>query len=460
MAEIDQQFGVVENPGAYYAQDYSLNKLNILTSSGQTFEMKKLLVELSYYEDIYSFCVSGYVTLHDAQGFIERLNFSGNEFLELNFGKIKNGVNSTDKIYRIYKVGDRKPSGNMNSETYTLYFCSEELLLSEQNKISKSFTGQKISTMVSNILTDKLSVDTQKIEVIEETTGLYDFVVPNLKPFEAISWLSIYARPNMSGAIGADMLFFETVNGYNYRSLQSMFSDDVYATYKYQQKNLGDERQSFQEKATTILDYEFVKTYDMINEIKSGTFANRLISIDPLTRSYKVTDFDYKKYKNEAITLEDGAVSNELKNRLGKTQTQSYNSVLKVATSNAGQQDSKYLKQTPGAVAKNVAIETYVPNRTAQIALANYIVVKASIPGDPGITAGRTINFNLLSLKPTDSKKELDKRYSGKYLVTAVRHIIQPTAYQTILEISKDSVATDYSSINNESTTFQQAVRE
>ena len=62
-----------------------------------------------------------------------------------------------------------------------------------------------------------------------------------------------------------------------------------------------------------------------------------------------------------------------------------------------------------------------------------------SIPGDPGITAGRTIRFNILSLNPSD-KRELDKFYAGKYLVTAVRHLIQvPNIYQTILEISKDS---------------------
>jgi hypothetical protein len=90
------------------------------------------------------------------------------------------------------------------------------------------------------------------------------------------------------------------------------------------------------------------------------------------------------------------------------------------------------------------------PNRTAQIALANYTIIRASIPGDPGITAGRTINFNLYTLKPTNNKKDLDKFYSGKYLVTAVRHIILPQGlYQTILELAKDSSATTYQNIKN-----------
>jgi hypothetical protein len=251
MAElVENNYEQIESPGAYYPQDYYLQTLNFLTASGQRFELKKIMLEMSYYEDIYSFAVSGYITVSDAQGLVEMLQLTGNEFIEVNFGKTKNGANSTDRLYRVYKVGDRKPSGNMNSEVYTLYFCSEELILSEQTKISKSYTGTKISDIVSNILVDKLKVDVkQKIVTIEETTGVYDFIVPRLKPFEAISWLSTYARPNKAGSIGADMLFFETKNGFNYRSLQSMFKDDIYSTYKYQVKNIENERRSYKARS-------------------------------------------------------------------------------------------------------------------------------------------------------------------------------------------------------------------
>jgi hypothetical protein len=58
-----------------------------------------------------------------------------------------------------------------------------------------------------------------------------------------------------------------------------MFKQDIYATYKYQAKNLDNKTLSFQEKATTVLEYDFVKTYDMVDDIQSGTFSNRLISL-------------------------------------------------------------------------------------------------------------------------------------------------------------------------------------
>lgn len=451
---------IVESPGAYYPQDFSLKTLNFLTASGQRIELKKLLVEMSYYEDIYSFAVSGYITLVDAQGFVELMRITGNEFIEINFGKVKNGPNSTDQLYRVYKMGGRKPSGNMNSEVYTLYFCSEELMLSEQTKVGKSFKSTKISDIITNVITDKLKVPSTKIGVIEETTGIYDFILPKLKPFEAISWLSNYARPKSTGTIGADMLFFETKNGFNFRSLQSMFKDNIYATYKYEAKNLDNKTQDFQEQSIAVLSYEITKPYDMLNEINSGTLANRLISIDPLTRKVNTTDFDYSKFKEQAQTLNKGAPSNELVNRLGKTENTSYEGTLKLVFGNSNQQNTPYIKQQ-GGVAKDIFIESYIPNRTAQISLANYTTIKAAIPGDPGLTAGRTVQFNLLTLKPSASKKELDKFYSGKYLVTAVRHVITSAgAYQTIIELCKDSTPNEYNNINSNSTEWKAAVNQ
>lgn len=463
MAAVEQPNNTLfDSPGVFYTQDYSLDKLNFLLASGQRFDLKKLLIELSYYEDLYSFVVSGYLTVQDGQGFVELLQLTGNQFLELEFGKVKGAPNNIQQTLRVYKIENRKPSGNMNTESYKLYFCSEELILSEQTKISKSVAGNKISDVIKGVLTDfngGLFINSEKIHRIEETMGIYDFIVPRLKPFEAISWLSNYARPAASNPNDqiADMLFFQNSEGFNFRSLQSMFKSPAYATYKYQLKNLDNEELPFREKMNTILNYEFVKTYDMLDSISQGAFANKLISLDTIARTANTTTYNYGA--NKTAQLNSGSVSNELRNRLGFTQSSSPDANFKVATGNSMQPRSPYIKQVPDAIAQNIAIETYVPNRTAQISLANYTVMKMTIPGDPGISVGRTVNINLFTLKPTTKSKGLDEFYSGKYLVTAVRHIIQPNVYQTVVEVAKDSSAKNYSSINNFSNEWEKAVK-
>lgn len=443
MAEAEKNLPISDVSGVYFPQDFTFNTVNFVTASKTKIELRKMVQEFSFYEDLYSFCVSGYIKILDAQGFVELLQLTGNEYLEIDVGKTKDGKNNLVGRFRVYKLSPRTPTGNMNSEFYTLHFCSEELILSEQIKISNSYKGRKISDNVEDILVNKLKISKNRILDIEETTGISNLVMPKLKPFEAISWLSNYARPKSTGTVGADMLFFETKDGFYFKSLQSMYKSEPYATYKYQQKNLEDKTQSLQEKMSTVLNYEIIKSYDMLNEISSGTLASRLITIDPLTRSFKTTDFNYNEYKDKSQSLNDGTVTNFTKNRLGKTSVESSESVLKLSVSNSNIENNPYVKKK-GADVKDIFVENYIPNRTAQLALANYTVLKLVIPGDTGITVGRVINFNLNTLKPT-KVKENDKFYSGKYIVTAVRHlIVSPTTFQTILEVAKDSSKNDY----------------
>jgi hypothetical protein len=199
-----------------------------------------------------------------------------------------------------------------------------------------------------------------------------------------------------------------------------------------------------------------MKTFDALDAIKSGLFANQLVSINPIIRDYKVTNFDYSKYLQSSNSLNKNGILSKSKNRFGDTQNQTYQAVLKVATSNFGYNTNEYIKNKPGSVENSIDLETYVPNRTAQISLINHTRLKISIPGDPFISVGRTIDIIIPNFTPVNNieqPRDRNKFYSGKYLVTAVRHIIQAQGInQSILEISKDSTSAELTdSINTNS---------
>ena len=435
------------NDGIIYPLDYSIQDLNIYTSGGQIFNLKRLMGVFTYFEDIFGFCTSGSIILIDAQGFIEKMQLTGNEFIQINIGKVKGSPANIVENFRCYKI-DKAKQGNLNSMTYELFFCSEELLLSEQTKVSQSYKGKTITNIVNDILANKLQVHANKVGIIEETAGIYDFVVPTMKPFEAISWLSNYAMQTKYP--GADMLFFQTRSGFNFRSLQSMYSGPVYGTYQYSLKNIDRDSQTQNEKQTSVQQYEIQKPHDSLHEADAGTFANRLLSIDPLTRSHYTTDFDYSAYQksSKSTSLNDAPVAETYTNRLGATQNNSFESTLKVTHTNQNQATNAYikdkLKDKPGAISGNMFPEETIPLRTAQLSLMNYTKIKMSIPGDTGLTVGKVIIFNINSLDPVKPNKELDAHYAGKYLVTAVRHTFTQKDFMTILEICKDSTPTAY----------------
>jgi hypothetical protein len=185
-----------------------------------------------------------------------------------------------------------------------------------------------------------------------------------------------------------------------------MFNQSVYRDYVYEPKNIDNKTQPIQREFYSVLTYEFVNSYDTLEAINKGIFANQLITIDPLLQKHSAVDFNYKKYHDESLSLNKYPIVNNAKNRKGDTVYETPQAVIKMATSNKNQKDSPYLKSKPGTASKDIFIETYVPNRTSQLSLSNYNKLKLVIDGDPGATVGLTINFTLMSTNPTNYKKE------------------------------------------------------
>ena len=125
--------------------------------------------------------------------------------------------------------------------------------------------------------------------------------------------------------------------------------------------------------------------------------------------------------------------------------------VLKTVTTNTGQTlKNSYIKSHyPGT--KDINIEIRVPLRTAQFAHINAIKYKASIPGDPKMTVGNIVEFKIPDMRTNDNGgRDEDKYYTGKYLVTAVRHKIdQENKFVTLMELSKESLPNAYDAVDN-----------
>jgi len=451
--------------GILNVRDFNLTHCVLMTGAGDI-DLRLIMVEISYHEDIFNNTASGYILISESQGYAEGLGLNGNEFLHLTFNKGGDTSRQIDRYMRVYKLDKRKLEENIATESYCLQFCSEELLLSEQYKISKSYTNMSIDQMILDICTMKpgLNISPNKLnpDNIKKSYGTYDFIVPNLKPLDAINWLCVYALPGPD-VPGADMIFFENKNGFNFTSLQNLMDAkdvEVYDIYTYDPKNVhGIGNQDITEQMSNALSYEILNSYDTLYGVNSGVFANQLISVDILTRTRKTTNFDYFAYFNgdngpPSLGLDDNPIINNYANRNGDQLNQTSQAVLKLVFSNFDEHNPTYSALTNGwnppanyptgssSIAPNINAETYIPWRTAQLSLDNYIRLKLTLPGDPDLTIGSVIKFDLLSNNP--GTRTPNAYYSGYYLVTAVRHVINQNEYRTIIEIAKESVRSKY----------------
>ena len=436
--------------GILNSKDYAISNLLLLTADS-SFDLKNMMIEVGYTEDLFNNVSYGYVVITEAMGYIETLAMMGNEFLRLTFSKTGEPFNQIDKVFRVFKLSDRKLEGTTYKESYTLHFCSEELLLSSQYKISKVYKSETVSNMVTDILQNYLEIPDDRMGVIEPSYGNYSFTLPTISPFDAINWISIYARPTPSNP-GADMVFYENKDGYNFRSLQTMMLQTPFRTYTYKPKNVNYSDINY--SVFNVITYEILNSFDSLDAIHSGIFANQLISANPITREIKITNFDYNDYQNKSKKLNAYPITNNFTNRFGDGLNQTPQAVTKLVFSNFDSKFNSYISNaSASASAPDIFAETYIPYRTAQLALANYTRLKISVPGDPTLTVGGIITFDLTTKRPDSS--DLDRYYSGNYLITAVKHQIGLTEYITILEITKESVPTQYPQTDNSSSLWK-----
>ena len=66
--------------------EYSLEDITIVTPV-QNVSLKAMMIEISYYEDIFNCSTSGHVLVKDSISLIESLGLCGNEFIKLVFRK-------------------------------------------------------------------------------------------------------------------------------------------------------------------------------------------------------------------------------------------------------------------------------------------------------------------------------------------------------------------------------------
>lgn len=444
-----------DNNAVYNSQNPNIQSCLLTTSTGSIHDLKDMFVELSYYEDIFGFSSSGYLLIQDGRGLIEALKLQGVEELELRFDKANyENDKSPSQKFIIYTPPERRPNGMYSSEFYKLHFCTKDFFSNSMNsRGNKSYQGKKIYEIVEDILKNRLG--TTEDVYIQTTTGYYDIIVPDFyKPFQAISWLSNIARPEnsgLNGTTGADMVFFHNRYGYFFTSLNALLKSEAYNEYSYQQNNLSSDVQDMQSRSQSVLNFEIVKSFNTLKDISSGAYASKTIGLNLLTGEATTTIFDYSKYIQELPPSNDYGVLPPIVDSYGQLPNMAYNSKMNFVITNDGHKQLKNYKDSPESVNQDLYMADVVSIRKAQIELMQRTVIKIVVPGDSHLTVGKTVNFNYysLSLKEEKDSRDLDQFYSGKYLITAVRHIIQSQGvFQTVLELSRDGPTKGYTPSN------------
>jgi len=425
-----------ETNGLIASSDYLLNALNLVTSDGKVVDIKGLMVELDLYEDIFSAVMTGSVVLGDALDLISSLAMHGNEFIQINVDKPSLN-NPIIKTFRCYKIGDRSPGTN-GLQNYTIYFCSEELFISTQNLVSKSYKGLRVDQMVMDLLTNKLKVNTKKICQIEQTTGVFDIIIPRMSALEAISWLA----PRSYGPNKNLFFFFENRDGFNFVSYETLLTKPVYQTYAYNVKL----EQNPVLNSNTFNVLNVTQDHDILKASRTGAYSSTLAVLDIINRQYTATTFNVKQLTDNA-TLNAYLPSNDFPNRFGQSVFQTGGNAL------------KFVISTDADPSSNPAnIKKWLPQTICRLGQLNTFKLAGSIPGDIQLKVGMVVGFYMPKMEVQSRTTANDPFRSGRYLVSSIHHKFIMDVSTTIVELLSDSVSAQLAAPANNSQSIQTVV--
>lgn len=171
-------------------------------------------------------------------------------------------------------------------------FISSELIDNYKCVVRKRYDG-KISDHVRNILTEPELLNTEKKLDIEETENTFNFFGNQKRPFYHILWLAKRSIPKIQNAKGntAGFLFFETSDGFKFKSIDGMLSENDPNGGKKNVKSFA-----YNQTADLPLEYDG-KIVDLIpptpggdiqTKLEAGTYSTRTILFDPFKCYYEV----------------------------------------------------------------------------------------------------------------------------------------------------------------------------
>jgi hypothetical protein len=419
---------------------FSINELAIVTKAGKL-DISKLFQEINIFDSLLSPVMSGAVVIIDSIGLSSKLLFDGSEVLLVNIGKDTDSSSfRLKKAFRIYRQSNRATL-QQNAETYTLEFVSDEFIFSEQQKINQSYKTT-YSDVVNKILVNYLKVPEQKLRgVFQDTTGIRDLVIPNLKPLDALEWC---AKRAVDQRRSPNYVFFENNLGFNFASLSYLLSSDYLFKIKFPAKNLEETKPN--QDLLSPRHFEVVNQSDKIKTTREGVAAGTFIGFDPITRTVQNKRIGFEDHYNAMDHGNDTANFSQSKNRGGETATQAFDSKKVVNIFGANIKNSEYIKKyDPTSISKVENPEDFIFARKAIFSNLMNKRIKLVMPGNFQLTSGFNLNVRVpdFSKKESGSENE-DRSLSGKYLIIATRHIIKYDMHETVLELATTSNETDF----------------
>ena len=412
---------------------------------GKTVSIVNGIVELKYYESILQDSVRASIVFSDSSGpeaidgktALDGLPIVGTENVSLKFEDLKeNKLEFTTKNKNSLYVNKVTPiSDDSTKSMVALELASKEYLMNEKVRLNTRYDG-KLSDHIEKILTDENLLATEKTIDIEHTSNNYNFIGNNKKPFYTINWLSMrsVSAENQKPGETAGYFFYETSEGFFFKSIDGLLSQDKKKSYMYNQSPDGERGvpEGYDDKA---LNYTKDNKVDAQRKLMQGAYSTRIVVFDPFTCYYEVLTppaSEEAKTSGKKLPKLNPEFDKAGKN---KEYTRTTYMLLDKGTLPTGKTEQQLEKSEE---------ENFKPKDTLNQAIMRYNQLFASgvemtIAGDFSLHAGDVLFVDAPELQTDTKNDEPNKQSGGLYIIADLCHYISTKGTYTKLNLVRDS---------------------
>ena len=414
------------------------------------------VVSVDYYEDILSPTVTAKIRVintgdtivkegsKEKQSIYNGLPLRGGERLSMKIldqgktgeGEEKKGLDFSNPEKYLFVSSITQVLQEEQRESFLLNLVSREAITNETTRVFKRYTGV-ISETVKKILTDPLigfNVDKSKLgDIVESTSGSYDFVGNLRKPFSTLISLASKSIPNKSGDATAGFVFFQTQDGFQFSSIDSLIKQKSKATYTYTDVN---ESSITKNNDYKILQYTVDKNQNLIENLRMGTYSFRRLSFNPLSFQFKQEVYNYgdknSAKKNDRMNnlgtkeLQLPKISDDSKLTLDQLPTRTVSQIVDVGASTTVSKDDNY------------PADKYQGQNVVRYNLLMTQSVSMTVPCNTDLKAGDIITCLFPKISRED-KNEYDSEESGKYMIKELCHHFEAKRSFTSMTLVRDT---------------------
>ena len=436
------------------AKDRSVYEIFTIKSNdgARTIDLRGGIVSFSYFENVFSPMITAQVLITstgnvitdedgDLVSIYNGLPLRGGEKVSIKIPS--NSENNVDLEFTEEKGNEFYVASITNvlieaeKEIFTLNLVSREAITNETSRVGKKFpSSEPISDSVKEII-EKYLLSQKNVDV-DETQNPYGFIGNLKKPFTIITWLASKSVPgNVGGKSStAGYFFFETKEGYHYRSIDSLISQDPYEIeYTY---TPGVVDNSYPDKDFKILSYETKFNQNLIQNLERGAYCTYRMYYNPISGRFttpqqglfKVSDYA-EKMENLGKDFEIFLPPVDKKNKsLGDVPSRYVTGVLDFGTLEKKGSRSRKKNADPMEY-HSQAMMRYNTIFTMQL--------EATIPLNTNLCCGSVIKLKFAKIT-TDKTKVIDDEQSGLYMIKELVHYYETRGSFTKLKLIRDTM--------------------